>query len=114
MSDAAEGLNINVSAAVKEFWFDSINSRQLEINIGVSLEVWAIGQKNFTTLENLCFTETKTPKKRVSMAIYVVGGTDTMWDIAKRYKTDTESLVQLNQLDAEKPLTEGTKLLIMK
>ena len=37
-----------------------------------------------------------------------------MWDIAKRYKTDTESLVQLNQLDAEKPLTEGTKLLIMK
>ena len=114
MSDAAEGLNINVSAAVKEFWFDSINSRQLEINIGVSLEVWAIGQKNFTTLENLCFTETKTPKKRVSMAIYVVGGTDTMWDIAKRYKTDIESLVQLNQLDAEKPLTEGTKLLIMK
>ena len=48
------------------------------------------------------------------MAIYVVGCDDTLWDIAKRYKSDSEVLAQLNQLDADKPLSEGTKLFIIK
>lgn len=114
MTGATEDLTINIFADIKEFWFDTINSRQLEINIGVSLEVWAMEQQNFTTIENLCFAEMKTPQKRVSMAVYVVGAFDTMWDIAKRYKTDADHLLRINQLDAEKPLTEGMKLLIMK
>lgn len=114
MAEASEDLEISVSSAIKEFWFDSINSRQLEINIGVSLEVWAARQQIFQTIENLCFVEMKSPQKNIPMAIYVVSQGDTLWDIAKRYKTDIENLSLLNQIDTDKHLTEGTKLLIIK
>lgn len=114
MAEAAEGLDVNVTAAIKEFWFDSINSRQMEINAGVSLEVWTRSHETFRTIENLCFVENKEPHKHIPMAIYVVGCDDTLWDIAKRYKSDSEVLAQLNQLDADKPLSEGTKLFIIK
>ena len=114
MAEAAEGLDVNVTAAIKEFWFDSINSRQMEINAGVSLEVWTRSHETFRTIENLCFVENKEPHKHIPMAIYVVGCDDTLWDIAKRYKSNSEVLSQLNQLDADKPLSEGTKLFIIK
>lgn len=114
MPESKENLNTNVSAAIKEFWFDSINSRQMEINISIALEVWTYSRENYKTIENLCFVEMKVPPKRIPMAIYVVGAEDTLWDIAKRYKSDCNSLAELNQLDTGKPLTVGSKLLIIK
>lgn len=114
MSDAAEDAEIKVSAAVKEFWFDSINSRQLEINAGICLNVWAITRENFRTIENLCLVELKEPPKHIPMALYIVGHGDTLWDISKRYKSDPETLAALNGIDAEKPPAEGSKLFIMK
>ena len=39
---------IAISASIKDLWFDSINSRQLEINISVSIEIWAIRHCVFT------------------------------------------------------------------
>ncbi len=114
MAEASDSLSISVSAALKEFWFDSINSRQMEINAGVYLDVWATTQESFRTVENLRFVKTDTPPKHIPIAIYIVGHDDTLWDIAKRYKDDPENLAFLNDLDAERPLEDGTKLFIMK
>ena len=48
------------------------------------------------------------------MAIYITSSGDSLWDIAKRYQCDTDALVQLNQIDGDAPLPEGTKLLIVR
>ena len=48
------------------------------------------------------------------MAIYITISGDSLWDIAKRYQCDADALVQLNQIDADAPLPEGTKLLIVR
>ncbi len=114
MSEASEDLDVSVFASVKEFWFDSINSRQMEINAGVSLEAWAMGKETFKTIENLSFAEPENTQKHIPMAIYIVGPDDTLWDIAKRYKSDSDYLADLNELDADKPLPQGTKLFVMK
>ena len=45
---------IAISASIKDLWFDSIASRQPEINISVSIEIWAIRHRVFHTIENLC------------------------------------------------------------
>lgn len=113
MAGTSEESTADVSAALKEFWFDSINPRQLEINVSVSIEVRAIGQENFTTVDNLRFIEPSSTRKHISMALYVAGREDTLWDVAKRYKTDVETLSRLNGIDSDH-LSEGTKLLIMR
>ena len=86
----------------------------MERNAGVYLDVWATTRESFRTVENLRFVKTDTPPKHIPIAIYIVGHDDTLWDIAKRYKDDPENLAFLNDLDAERPLEDGTKLFIMK
>ena len=114
MPAAGDALTIDVSAAVKEFWFDEINSRQIEVNVSATIDVWINGVETFKTLENLCFVEESEPQKRIAMAVYVVGSGDTLWDVAKKYKSETASIAALNQIDPQRPLPVGMKLLIMK
>ena len=105
---------IAISASIKDLWFDSINSRQLEINISVSIEIWAIRHCVFHTIENLCISESASSVRTPSIALYVTGPDDTLWDIAKRYRTDTESIAAVNDLDAGQPLSAGTRLLVVR
>lgn len=106
--------DIYVDTDVKEFWFDGINARQVEINTSLNIKVWIAGEENFCTIENLCFAETAEPAKHIPMAVYVVGSGDTLWDVAKRYRSDIDALASLNELDPQKPLPEGAKLFITK
>lgn len=114
MPSITEDVTLCISSALKEFWFDEINSHQMEINASISLKIWALGKETFKTIENLCFAETKEPARRISMALYVVGSGDTLWDVAKKYKSDMNMLAELNQIDPQKPLSEGMKLLVAK
>ena len=114
MPEACESAELFVDAAVKEFWFDEINSRQLELNTGLSITVWSLGEEAFCTIDNLRFAETEEPARRSTMAIYVVGCGDTLWDIAKKYRVDMEALSSLNEIDSQAPLPEGAKLFITK
>ncbi|MBR3788019.1 MAG: DUF3794 domain-containing protein [Firmicutes bacterium] len=112
--DNDKGIRIYIDASVKEFWFSEINSRQLEINTVLSMKVWLFSEENFCTIEDLCFAEEESTPSRRSMALYVVGDGDTLWDVAKRYKADMDSLAVLNDLDPAKPLPSGAKLFIAK
>lgn len=104
----------DIWSVIKDIWIDNINSRQVEINVSVSIEVWVNALQEFKTLENLCFAERKDSQDRVSMALYIVGPGDTLWDIAKKYKSDINALAQFNQIDTSAPLPEGMKLFITK
>lgn len=107
-------IDLYVFGNVKSFWFDNINSRQIEINASLNTRAWASSICTFTTIENLCFEESDNTQKRASMALYTVDSDDTLWNIAKKYKTDIASLAAINRLDPQKPLTEGLKLFIAK
>ncbi len=114
LENSPDTTEITISASIKDLWFDSINSRQLEINISVSIEIWAIQHCVFHSIENLCISESASSVRTPSIALYVTGPEDTLWDIAKRYRTDTESIAAVNDLDAGQPLNAGTRLLIVR
>lgn len=111
---ADDDLKLCIDASVKEFWFSEINSRQLEINTVLTINVWLLAEENFCTIDDLCFAEGESTPSRKSMALYVVSSGDTLWDVAKRYKTDMASLAELNELDPDKPLPAGAKIFIAK
>lgn len=105
---------IEVNAQVKEFWYDEINSRQLEVNISTAISVWICRTATFSSVSDICFRDSDEPAATAPIAVYVTGRGDTLWDIAKRYKCDADSVASRNHLDLSKPLAEGTKLLIMR
>ena len=105
---------LHMDSSIRNFWFTQINNRQIEVNITLAVTVWALHEGEFCTLENLRFAEESESARLASMAIYVVNYGDTLWDIAKRYKSDVDILAETNGLARDEAPAEGTKLFISR
>lgn len=110
--EALQEADLFTRSAIKDFWIDTINSRQIEINVNAIIEVWISETREFTSLEH--FTARGEDPQQPAMAIYITSAGDSLWDVAKHYQCDADALVQLNQIDGDAPLTEGAKLLIVR
>lgn len=110
--EALQEADLFTCSAIKDFWIDTINSRQIEINVNAIIEVWISETREFTTLEH--FTARGEDPQQPAMAIYITSAGDSLWNVAKHYQCDADALVQLNQIDGDAPLTKGAKLLIVR
>lgn len=110
--EALQEADLFTCSAIKDFWIDTINSRQIEINVNAIIEVWISETREFTSLEH--FTARGEDPQQPAMAIYITSAGDSLWNVAKHYQCDADALVQLNQIDGDAPLTEGAKLLIVR
>ena len=110
--EALQEADLFTCSAIKDFWIDTINSSQIEINVNATIEVWISETREFTSLEH--FTARGEDPQQPAMAIYITSAGDSLWDVAKHYQCDADALVQLNQIDGDAPLTEGAKLLIVR
>ena len=110
--EALQEADLFTCSAIKDFWIDTINSRQIEINVNATIEVWISETCEFTSLEH--FTARGENPQQPAMAIYITSAGDSLWDVAKHYQCDADALVQLNQIDGDVPLAEGAKLLIVR
>lgn len=111
----SEDMSADTWFSIKDIWADTINSRQIEINAALSIETWITKSEEFLTIENAVYMpEDPAEQKSSSMNIYVVGKNDTLWNIAKKYKSDEQTIALLNQIDVSLPLPEGMKLFISR
>ena len=104
---------INEKIHVKDIWCERINGKQIEFNACTVLNAEVMEEKPFKVLVNPAFEESKIKKRQVPMVVYVTGKDESLWAIAKKFKTTTDTIMQLNHLD-DQPLQEGKKLLILK
>lgn len=49
-----------------------------------------------------------------SMTVYIVKKGDTLWNLAKRFNTTVQDIVEINDLDENAPINIGQKLIILK
>ena len=49
-----------------------------------------------------------------SMYMYIVKKGDTLWDIAKKYKTSVSKIVNINNIEDENSISIGQKILIIR
>ena len=52
-------------------------------------------------------------QKRAPLTVYFATDGDTLWDIAKKYKTAPERIAAINSLEEDAVIKSGTKLIIM-
>ena len=77
----------------------------------VSAEI--MREVTFKVLANPAFEESTSKAAIAPMIVYVAGKGDSLWNIAKKFKTSVETVAKLNQLE-DGQIEEGRKLLIIR
>ncbi|MCB6993936.1 DUF3794 domain-containing protein [bacterium 210820-DFI.6.37] len=114
LPDSGEDKKLETSAVIKDLWFDRINGKQVEVNASLQIETAAVEEKTIKLIKNPCFVEGGQAKRPAPMVIYITKEGDTLWTIAKKYKTGIEAIREINKLEENAVIKEGMKLLIVK
>lgn len=112
------GVSGNVTAeccgGLKDIWFDRLNSRQIDFSCGIALRVSAWDVSAYDFIDRVCYVENENRNTRkASMVVYMTMPEDTQWSIAKKFRTDMETICEVNGLEENQPLKPGSRLLIV-
>lgn len=99
---------------LKDIWAEKSGSQQAEFNASVLVSAEAMSPLSLKVLKNPAFEEIQgAPPQPKPMVVYIVKDGDTLWSVARRFKTTTDSIAQLNQAEDGR-LAPGRKLLILR
>ena len=104
---------ISTRIHVRDIWAEKINGKQLEFNAAIVVNAEIMKEEAFKVLANPAFEESTSKETMAPMTVYAAKQGDSLWSIAKRFKTSAETVSRLNQLDEEQ-LSEGRKLMIIR
>ena len=88
---------IELDIKVKEIEYRSIDSTQLQIKVLVSVDVTVKEERSVEGITEINI-EVITENKRPSVIVYYVKPNDTLWDIAKKYRSTVDDLKEYNDL----------------
>lgn len=89
-----------------------IANGNIEANISLSVIVTIENVDKIIVVGNI--EEVPQEEDFTSMYMYIVKKGDTLWDIAKRYKTSVAKITNINNIEDENKLDIGQKLLIIR
>ena len=112
MPSLEENDSILYDVQIENVQANVLNGSEMEVSVSLFIDVCA--QKNETGKCISKIEECKIVQDTPSAAIYVVQQGDTLWDIAKRYRTSVECIVALNDIENPDEIYPGQKILIMK
>ena len=99
---------------LKDLWAEKSGAHQAEFNASVLVCAEAMTPVTLRLLQNPAFEEWEDGQpERKAMAIYMVKDGDTLWTVARKFKSTTDSIRRINQLQDE-ALRTGQKLLILR
>lgn len=101
---------------VENISFSIISSSEIEIRCYISAEVWTKRTRSIEIISDVEIEgEIKEEEGRLShIYIYTVQKGDSLWKIAKKYKTTVEKIVAFNQIENENEIYPMQKLIIVK
>lgn len=111
MESVAAGQTVSAVPAVKSAWTELINEKQMEINVSVILTVEVISGQEMILLSDPHFEEGE-QRRDYPMAVVGMGNGETLWDMAKRYRTTEENIRTANRLEGEP--RPGQRILIVR
>ncbi|WP_425446258.1 DUF3794 and LysM peptidoglycan-binding domain-containing protein [Dethiothermospora halolimnae] len=115
IEDIKDGIEVEVEGILEGFKYDKTSSSEVEIEATVknSIDINRIKTINMV-VEAEELEEEVDKKSRPSITVYIVQKEDTIWDIAKRYNTTVEELIETNEILAPENIMPGEKIIIEK
>lgn len=100
---------------LKELRVDRLNNRQIELSASVVVNSAVIGRKQCPLIRNVGFLENGGAERETpGFVLYITRSGDTLWKIARRYRTTIDTVAKINGIEQTSVLKPGTKLLIVK
>ena len=96
---------------VEHVTFNMTTDREVELRFIIGLAARAVRATQTEIIEEIHWLESAAIDPRPSIVIYFVQKGDTLWDIAKRYKTTPAAIIESNGLDGD-TLAVGQQLMI--
>lgn len=104
-----------LSGAIDQIGAVILREREVEVKATIELDVIAFEKIVLPMISDYSEIELdmETVSKEPGMVGYVVKENESLWDIAKLFRTKIETIVELNELETEE-IREGQTLLLMK
>lgn len=112
MPQAEGGEIVDVSVCMKDFHAEKINGKQIELNATVSVSADVMRDTPFRLPQNPAFEECAKKSEKARMVVYISQEGDSLWSIAKRFKSTPEAIRSVNQKESDE-IAKGEKLLIL-
>ncbi|MCT4566185.1 MAG: DUF3794 domain-containing protein [Maledivibacter sp.] len=114
-----EGMNEDMEADVKldiqDVDFTAINSKQIEAKFSLNAHSEVNKEYEMNVLINIeDLGEVDDDDNKASITIYFVQEGDNLWDIAKRYNTTVNEILQTNEITDSEEVKAGNKIIIQK
>lgn len=102
-------VNTKINCAQDEFVITSDGMIDCKVNLEFETEMY--NNTNMNIIDEIEMLEEEN-NANPSMVIYIVKEGDTLWNIAKKYKTTMEDIINVNNLENPNMLSIGQKLFI--
>lgn len=104
-------IDTNIEIAMQDF---VIEDSEVTLNINLNFEVSQYNQINMSVIQEININEERCNENPYSMTIYFVKDGDTLWKIAKKYRSTIDDIVKLNEIENPDDISIGMQLFIPK
>ena len=103
-----------VNATIEDVSLNVIqNGQDIDIKVIIKIKIEAENVLNLNSINNI--KEVPIDLKNISsINIYVVKPHDSIWKIAKKYKTSMNNIIQTNKLEDPNDIQIGQKILVIR
>ncbi len=111
-----ENMDVNTTLKVMETSTNILNDRELELKTVIMFNNEVLEIKHQRVIEDAVMYEmTKEEIEDIpSVVIHFVTQGETLWDLAKKYNTEIDDIVEMNNINNTDIIKKGEKLIIMK
>ena len=104
-------IDVNIYASMQNFKVEDSN---IEINATLCFEVSRFEELNLNIIEDVTEDENECESSPYSMTIYFVKQGDSLWKIAKKFKSTVDAIAKLNDIEETGKIDIGMQLFIPK
>ena len=108
-----ENSNLNTEVEVLNSSFNALSGGQLDANIDMNFNIDVGICSNVNLINDINIDEVRY-EVPYSMIIYFVKPGDTLWNIAKKFKTTVQDIIKVNEIQDESKIYPGEQLFIPK
>ena len=111
-SGADENTLCEVKTDIISLAYNIINPSQMELRITMDIKIRLKKPVEDKVLKNITVISENNGKQREGIVIYFCDNNEKVWDIAKKYRTTVDEIMDANELSSDENVVRGTKLLI--
>lgn len=107
---------VDINSYIEHIGVNMMSDKDVEVRCAINFDTCVIKEKKISFITDVVFEEVDEQflNSISSMIIYVVQSGDTLWDLAKKFNTTVDDIVELNDIENPDLIYPGQKLLILK